>query len=123
MKEKLRTEVNFETKAGRTLIRKKDFYENGILAREGLFSGGGQWEWDIPAGLIKNYFKNGILKSEEHFDESGNRDGESKYFTDKGELLSKSNYAKDKLLSKEEFGVEAESRVKSKKDPIRSRAS
>jgi antitoxin component YwqK of YwqJK toxin-antitoxin module len=103
MKEKIRTEVVFEVRNGRTLSRKKDFYENGKLAREGIFGIGGQWSWDIPIGVIKTYHTNGVIKFEEQYDENGNKDGEFKTWNDQGVLVSSVFFVKDKKTSEELF--------------------
>jgi antitoxin component YwqK of YwqJK toxin-antitoxin module len=123
MKEKLHTEVTFEVKAGRTFARKKDFYENGILALEGTFSAGAEWEWNIPSGVIKKYHRNGNLKSEEHFDETGSRDGECRHYNDKGEILRRLRYINDKLISEETFEIKKEPKSLTKRLPSRKRVS
>jgi antitoxin component YwqK of YwqJK toxin-antitoxin module len=101
MKDKFKIEVTFEVRSGRTFSRRKEFYDNGKLSLDGLFSNGGQWGWNIPAGIVKTYFRNGLLKSEEHYDESGNRDGESKYYNDQGVLIRRVSYAKDRKTHEE----------------------
>lgn len=84
---KKRSEVTFEEKNGRTLSRRKEFFQNGQLFREGLYSRGlNNWEWDIPIGVVKTYSDQGILISEEYFDESGTQEGDSKYYSKTGEL-------------------------------------
>lgn len=103
MKDKCRVEVMFEVRNGRTLSRRKEYYEDGTLSSEGLFSNGGHWGWDIPAGTIKKYFKSGALKSEEHYDDGGNKDGESRFYNETGILISKISYAKDKKILEEHF--------------------
>lgn len=108
MKEKVRTEVIFEVRNGRTLSRTKEFFEDGTMASEGLFSSGAHWSWDIPAGMIKTYFKNGILKSEELFDVGGNREGDSKFYDDHGTLIARYTFSNDKKISEEFFDKKGE---------------
>lgn len=94
---KIRSEVNFEEKNGRTLSRRKEFYENGNLYKEGLYSiGQGSWEWNIPIGVVRTYSEQGILTSEEHYDEAGTLEGDSKYYTPKGELAKVVTYSNGK---------------------------
>lgn len=101
---KVRTEVQFEVRNGRTLSKTRDYYENGKLAREGTYANGhGSWNWEIPIGPVKKYHPNGSIKSEEHFDDNGSLDGESRYFDEAGKLLSRTIYIKDKKMSEEYF--------------------
>ncbi|WPU64752.1 toxin-antitoxin system YwqK family antitoxin [Peredibacter starrii] len=95
---KIRSEVNFETRNGRTLSHRREFFENGILFREGHYSKSqASWGWDIPIGTVKTFDENGTLRKEEHFDETGSLSGESKYFTAKGELQRTATYSDGKL--------------------------
>jgi antitoxin component YwqK of YwqJK toxin-antitoxin module len=103
MKQKVRTEAVLETRQGRTVSRRKEFYQNGNLCSEGTYAHAmGKWEWDVPVGNIKHYNEDGTLKSEEHYNDSGDRDGESAYFDFKGRPLSKSIYHEGKK-TKEDF--------------------
>ncbi len=112
MTEKLKTEVEFEVRKGRTFARIKDFYENGNLAREGVYTNGhGEWNWEIAIGTVKRYFANGNLKSVERYDEAGSLDGESLFYNDKGMITSKLVYSKDKKIL-EEFYDKDKSRLK-----------
>ena len=104
MKEKVRTEVVLETRQGRTVSRKKDFFLNGNLYSEGTYSNAlGRWEWDIPVGNIKHYNKDGTLKSDQQYDEHGERDGDTSFFNEKGKLLSKITYIKGKKITEVHF--------------------
>lgn len=67
---KVTVEVIFEVRNGRTLSRRKDYYEDGTLKAEGIYAYGNQWGWDVPVGIIRKYHPNGETKSEEHFDEA-----------------------------------------------------
>jgi antitoxin component YwqK of YwqJK toxin-antitoxin module len=83
----MKTQVLFETKQDRTLSRRKEFYDDGTLFREGLYSKAqGSWQWDIPIGPVKTYNPNGTLKSEENFDDSGTLDGESFFYDIDGKI-------------------------------------
>lgn len=104
LNQKIRTEVQFESHFGKTVSHRKEFFENGILFREGLYTKGqGDWGWDIPMGTVKTFFDDGVLKSSEVYDEFGNREGESIYFNKKGEMLKKITYRADKIISEENF--------------------
>jgi hypothetical protein len=104
LNQKIRTEVLFESHYGKTVSHRKEFFENGNLFREGLYTKRqGEWGWDIPMGPIKTFFEDGILKSNELFDEFGNREGESTFFNKKGELIKKIHYRADKIISEENF--------------------
>lgn len=103
MTDKPKTQVTLEEKNGRTYSRRKEYHENGILAKEGLYASGNQWAWDVPAGKVTTWFKSGNVSSVEEFDEHGNRDGESAYYNDKGQLTLKRLYAKDKILREIHF--------------------
>jgi antitoxin component YwqK of YwqJK toxin-antitoxin module len=109
---KRKTEVVLEERNGRTLSKRKEFFENGQLAKQGTYSNGSRWGWEIPAGKITTFYESGILCSEENFDEHGNRDGESAYYDFKGNLTVRRFFAKDKLL-REEFGTETNQEVAS----------
>lgn len=106
MNGKSKTEVSFEMRNGRTYSRRKEFYDNGNLAREGLYAVGNVWSWDIPAGKVTSYHLNGNLSSEENFDEFGNRDGESIYYYDSGKVSAKHYYVKDKKVREMSFDKE-----------------
>lgn len=104
---KTRSEVTLENRNGRPLSNRKEFFENGNLFREGHYSKGqGNWFWDIPIGLVKTFYEDGTIKSEEHYDESGSRNGESKYYSKKGELERVLEYVNDKLEKETNFKTE-----------------
>lgn len=95
---KIRSEVNFETHNGRTLSHRREYFENGVLFRDGLYSKSqAHWGWDIPIGTIKTFDEKGTLRTEELYDETGSLNGESKYFTPKGELQRTAIYVSGKL--------------------------
>lgn len=108
MADKLKTQVSFEQKNGRTFSRRKEFYENGVLAREGLYASGVNWGWTIPAGVIKSYSRNGKLIAEEYYDEHGNHDGESVYYNEEGAIIKKVLYVKDKKVKEQFFDANGE---------------
>jgi antitoxin component YwqK of YwqJK toxin-antitoxin module len=84
---KIRTKVEFIEKNGRTLSHRTDTYENGQIASIGVFGcGQNSWAWDVPVGIIKSFYEDGILKSEEHFDDFGCQEGEAKFYDFKGRL-------------------------------------
>lgn len=101
MADKSKTEVLFEEKNGRTYSRRKEYFEDGTLAREGIYSCGNGWAWDIPAGTITTYFKSGQLMSVEEFDDCGNHDGESVFYNEKGKVTLRIHYVKDKKIREE----------------------
>lgn len=99
---KVRTEVTFVERNGRTLSQRKEFNEGGTLVREGLYSKAfGSWGWDIPIGAILSFNDNGTLKCEEHFDESGVRSGECKFYSRQGELEKIVTYVNGKIEKEE----------------------
>lgn len=100
MNTKYRSEIDFEERNGRTLSRRKEFFPNGNLFREGLYSKGySKWEWDIPIGMVKTYNESGHLRSEEFYDDSGTLEGESKYYSKSGELEKIVTYSNGKMSS------------------------
>ncbi len=104
MSGKVRTEVVFEVRNGRTLSKIRDYHENGKLAREGIYGNGhGQWNWDIAIGVVKRFHFNGNVKSEEQFDDGGSLDGESRFYDESGRLTSRIFYTKDKKTNEEYF--------------------
>lgn len=114
---KLRTEVTFVEKNGRTLSKRTSYYENGQIAHIGVYGNGqGDWSWNIPVGLVKNYFENGQVESEVSYNEFGNRDGESNYYNKEGKLLRKCVHNRDVLIEDVSY-VEPE--VEKIKVPIR----
>lgn len=118
LNQKIRTEVEFESHFGKTVSRRKEFFENGNLFREGLYTKGQwDWGWDIPMGTVKTFFEDGIMKSSEVFDEFGNREGESSYFDKKGVLLKRITYRADKIVLEENFEVVEEKSPKFAKNP------
>ena len=89
----MKTEVSFETRKDRILSHRKEFYEDGTLFREGHYSkGNGSWGWDVPSGSVRTFHKNGVLKSEEQYDEGGTLEGESKFYDQEGKILLKIIY-------------------------------
>lgn len=104
---KLKTEVSLIERNGRTVSKRTAFFENGNIAESGTYSISQHgWSWNVPVGVVKNYFENGQLKSEISYNENGNLDGESLFFDSKGTLLKKLSYANDKLVNEEVFVVE-----------------
>jgi antitoxin component YwqK of YwqJK toxin-antitoxin module len=89
----MKTEVSFETRKDRILSHRKEFYADGTLFREGHYSkGNGSWGWDVPSGPVKTFHKNGILKSDENYDEGGTLEGESKFYDQEGKIHLKVIY-------------------------------
>lgn len=101
-----KVEVDFEEKNGRTYSRRKEFCEKGNLIAEGLYGKGNAWEWSMPIGKIKRYYSNGKPLSEEHYDEHGQREGESLYFHHSGYVEQKHYYEKDKKIREQFFDHE-----------------
>lgn len=101
---KVKTEVQLIEKNGRTFSKRTEFYESGQVAKIGVYSNNqSDWSWSIPTGLVTSYFENGQLKSEENFDDSGCRDGESVFFEKDGFVLRRAQYQKDRLIKEEVF--------------------
>lgn len=101
---KLKTEVSLVEKNGRTLSKRTEFYENGQVAKVGVYSIGlGKWSWDVPIGVVKSYYENGQLKAEINYSESGSLEGESSYFNQEGKLIKRLTYSKDRLVKEEVF--------------------
>lgn len=104
---KLKTEVAFVEKNGRTFSKRTAYYENGQIAEVGIYAIGQHgWGWNIPVGVVKSYFENGQLKSELAYNESGILDGECVYFDLTGALIKKLTYSQDKLIKEEILKVE-----------------
>ncbi len=97
-----KTEVSLENRNGRTVSRRKEFFTSGKLAKEGLYTSGSKWGWEVPCGKIVAYYEHGGVQSEELFDENGSRDGESVYYGQTGKIIRKVVYAKDKKISEEQ---------------------
>ncbi|MGE3608880.1 MAG: toxin-antitoxin system YwqK family antitoxin [Bacteriovoracaceae bacterium] len=99
-----KTTVNFETRNGRTLSRRTDYHPNGKVAETGLYGQGlNHWAWDIPIGIIREYYDNGQLKSEVAHNEQGARDGESCYYDRKGKLILKVIYHLDRKVKEIDY--------------------
>ena len=108
---KLRTEVTFVEKNKRTFSKRVEFYENGQIAKTGLYANSpGGWLWAIPAGPVISYYEDGTLKSEILHDEFGNLEGESRYFDEKGKLKRTKSYQQDKLIEEVDLEVSSENR-------------
>ncbi len=98
----MKTQVIFETKQDRTLSHRKEFYDNGTLFREGLYSKAhGSWQWDIPIGPVRTYNPNGTLKSEESFDDTGTLDGESIFYNKDGVISRKVLFSKGRKINEQ----------------------
>lgn len=101
---KLKTDVVLIEKNGRTFSKRTEYYENGKIAKVGVYTNNqSDWSWSIPAGSVISYFDNGQLKSEEAFDDSGSRDGESVYYEKDGFVSRRAYYQKDRLIKEEIF--------------------
>lgn len=101
---RFRTEVAFVEKNGRTLSKRTSYHENGQVAQIGLYGNGqGQWSWNVPVGIEKNYFDNGQLESEISYNESGSKDGESNYYNKSGKLIRKCVHSRDRLVEEQIF--------------------
>lgn len=102
MPSKLKTQIEFEERNGRTYSRRKDVYENGQVAKEGTYTNSlGSWSWDIPVGVVRSYFESGQLMSEEVYDDHGTRSGESVYYDKTGKLLSRVHYEDGRKIKEE----------------------
>jgi antitoxin component YwqK of YwqJK toxin-antitoxin module len=98
----MKTQVIFETKQDRTLSRRKEFYDDGTLFREGLYSKAqGSWLWDIPIGPVRTYNPNGTIKSEESFDDGGTLDGESLFYDKDGLISRKVLFSKGRKINEQ----------------------
>ena len=103
---KIHTDVTLIEKNGRTYSRRIEYYENGQIASEGLFSKSqNDWSWSVPHGAVRTYYEDGTLKSEEAYDERGTRTGQSLYYSRKGELLRRLEYLDDRLVREENFKI------------------
>lgn len=110
---KLRTEVVFVERNGRTLSKRTSYYENGQIAQIGLYGNGqGEWSWKVPVGVEKSYFENGQLESEISYNEAGSKDGESYYYNKNGKLIRKCIHSKDVLVQEEVFELPVIEKVK-----------
>lgn len=110
---KLRTEVAFVERNGRTLSKRTSYYENGQIAHIGLYGNGqGQWSWNVPVGIEKNYFDNGQIESEISYNEAGSKDGESLYYNKNGKLIRKCVHSKDVLIQEEIFEIPIPEKIK-----------
>jgi len=103
---KIKTEVTFIEKNGMSYSRRIETYENGQIASEGIFSKSlNDWSWSVPHGVVRSYYEDGTLKSEEVYDERGIRTGPSCYYSRKGELVRRLQYADDRLIKEENFKI------------------
>ncbi len=101
---KLKTEVVFVEKNGRTLSKRTSYYENGQIAHVGLYGNGqGDWSWKIPVGLERSYYDNGQVESEISYNEFGVKDGESNFYNKNGKLIKKWIHSKDVLIEEQIF--------------------
>lgn len=101
---KIKTDVVLIERNGRTFSKRTEYYENGQVAKIGVYSNNqSDWSWSIPTGSVTSYFENGQLKSEENFDESGSREGESVFYEKDGFVLRRAHYQKDRLIKEEVF--------------------
>lgn len=109
MPAKIKTEVEFEEKNGRTYSRRTDFYENGQICKTGTYTcSQNTWAWDVPAGAVKSFFENGQLESEVLYNEFGVQDGESTYFDKKGSLLARVLFRDGVKIDEKVLAQEAE---------------
>jgi antitoxin component YwqK of YwqJK toxin-antitoxin module len=96
---KIKTEVSFVDRNGRTLSKRTSFYENGQVAEIGLYGHNlGEWSWNVPIGAVRRFYENGQLKCELLYDEQGVRDGESVYYNRYGRLLRKEIFSNDRKI-------------------------
>ena len=101
---KIRTEVTLIEQNGMNYSKRVEYYENGQVAREGVFSKSqNDWGWSVPHGTVRSYYENGALKSEEVYDERGIRSGASNYYNSKGLLIKRLLYLDDRLVKEEIF--------------------
>lgn len=102
--DKLKTEVIFIEKEGRTFSKRSVYFENGQVAEVGLYVNSlNDWSWNIPIGTVRTFYLNGMVKSEIAYDDYGSKDGESLYYNMNGKLIRKCNYAKDNLIKETLF--------------------
>ncbi len=96
---KMRTEVTFVERNGRTFSKRVVYHDNGQIAEIGLYGRSLEsWSWDVPNGVIRKYFRNGQLECELLYDEHGVRDGESLFFNMYGKLIRKEVYQRDRKV-------------------------
>jgi antitoxin component YwqK of YwqJK toxin-antitoxin module len=101
---KLKTEVTFVEKNGRTLSKRNSYFENGQIAEEGMFGNShNNWSWNVPVGLIKKYYENGQHESEVSYNDYGAREGESVFYSKAGKLLKKTLHQNDNLIDEQNF--------------------
>lgn len=101
---KLKTEVTFIEKNGRTLSKRISYFENGQVAEIGLYGNAhNNWSWNVPVGSVKKYYENGQLESEVSYNEFGTLEGESSYFSRAGKLLRKTVHQNDILIKLDEY--------------------
>jgi antitoxin component YwqK of YwqJK toxin-antitoxin module len=102
----MKTEVVLETRAGRTLSKRTEYYNDGTMFRQGTYSQAhGAWSYDIPIGLIKTFNPNGTICSEEMYDSTGTKSGESNYYQKDGLLIKRIVYDNGKKISETDFEV------------------
>lgn len=110
---KIKTDVQLIEKNGRTFSKRTEYYENGQIAKIGVYSNNqSDWTWSIPTGSVVSYHENGQVKSEESFDESGSREGESVFYEKDGFVVRRAQYQKDRLIKEEVFKKPETVRVK-----------
>lgn len=101
---KLKTEVTFVEKNGRTLSKRVSFFENGQIAEVGLYGNAhNNWSWSVPVGSVKKYYENGQLESEVSYNEFGTLEGESHFYDKEGKLLRKTIHSNDVLVRDDDY--------------------
>jgi antitoxin component YwqK of YwqJK toxin-antitoxin module len=102
--QKIKTEVSFVDRNGRTLSKRTSYYESGQVAEVGLYGHNlGDWSWSVPIGVIRKFYENGQLKCELAYDDQGVRDGESVFYSQYGRLVRKEIFSNDRKIKEINF--------------------
>lgn len=94
---------SYEYKDNNVFINKKSFYSNGNRQVEGRFRVSSQLNYDLPVGLIKNYYEITGLAFEENFNNEGKQEGESLYYGEDGRVLLRKIFKDGNLVSEKNF--------------------
>lgn len=109
---KYKTDVQLIEFRGRTLSKRTEYYENGQIYRVGTYSyNQSSWSWSVPVGPVKTYYEDGQLESVLNYTEDGVREGDSIFYTKKGEIARKLTYSNDRLIKEEVFEITPEVKV------------
>ncbi len=104
---KLKTDVVFIEKKGRTYSKRTDYFENGNIAHIGMYGNTpSNWAWTIPTGIIRTFYENGRIQSEISYDDHGSLNGESNFYNFYGQKIMRRVYDDDKLIDETVYEVE-----------------